>query len=388
MVKRLEAEVWSLDNCSGCGLCVAACSKQVLQWNGNEHPVLERRTKTIGYSKGPLDSCSFCEKFCEEACPRLERWPVLEARVTLAAHARGPVKSGTPNDVIRGILAAGRSAGLLDGVVMLDLDPWELKPVARVASTVEEIVDSLGPQYLWAPIFEVLNQAIFERDMKNVAVVGTPCAAQAVRKIKRSTNPRLKPYQDAISLSMAVFCTGIYRPELIDEVLVKQMGVSRDLVKRLEISPDRAWLRAVLWDDTLRTIPRQRAESFTLTGCGSCDDFLGESADIAVGDLGTPDNTSTLIIRTRTGDVLVRNAIQMNLLEAAEGVDFEALAAAAGEKDRRERALAFKDLRLLMLDALADPLKRGQAISQFVHLYRTPIRSGPQETVRNNCTGC
>jgi coenzyme F420 hydrogenase subunit beta len=212
MSKRLEAEVWSLNNCAGCGLCVAACSKQVLAWNGGEHPILEKRIKTVGYTKEPLDSCSFCQKFCEEACPRLERWPALEAKVTVAARAHGPVKGGTPNDVIRSIVAAGRSAGLLDGVVMLDLDPWELKPVARVVSTVEEIMDNVGPQYLWAPIFNALNEAVFERRMENIAVVGMPCAAQAIRRLKASSNVRLHPYQTAIRLSIAVFCTGIYKP--------------------------------------------------------------------------------------------------------------------------------------------------------------------------------
>lgn len=388
MSKRLEAEVWALEDCAGCGMCIAACSKQVLRWNGEEHPVLERRTKSIGYSKSPLDTCSFCEKFCEQACPRLDRWNPLEAKVMLSAKARGPINSGSPNDVVRGILTAGRSAGLLDGVLMLDLDPWELKPISRVASTVEEIVDSVGPQYLWAPIFEKLNEAIFERGMKNLAVVGTPCTAQAIRKIKSSTNWLMSPYQGAIRLSMAVFCTGIYHPEVIEEVLVKRLGVSRDQVKRLEVSPDREWLRAVLWDDSVRTIPRQQAERYTRSGCGSCDDYLGESADLAIGALGAKGDASTLIIRTRTGDIFVRNAVQMNLLETSMEVDTDALAAAAREKDRRERAKAFKDLRVLMLDALADPMKRSEAIQQFVRLYRTPSPSEAKETIRSSCTGC
>ena len=388
MAKRLEAEVWSLNNCAGCGLCVAACSKQVLRWDGGDHPVREQRIQTVGYTKGPLDSCSFCQKFCEEACPRLERWVGLEPKVTLAARARGPVQAGAPNDVIRAILTAGRSRGLLDGVVMLDLDPWELKPVARVASTVEDIVDSVGLQYLWAPVFDALNEAIFDRRMENVAVVGTPCAAQAIRKIKQSTNPGLRPYQDAIRLSIAAFCTGIYKPELIEEVLVKRMDVPRDHVKRLEISPDREWMQAVLWDGSVRTIPRQEAEGYTRSGCGSCDDYLGESADLAVGTLGAPKDASTLIIRTRTGDVFARNAVQMNLLEIGDSVDTAALAAAASEKERRGRALVFKDLQVLMLDALADPLKRGEAIQQFVRLYRTPARSGAPEAIRSGCTGC
>jgi ferredoxin len=67
MTTRLESEVWALDNCAGCGLCVAACSKQVLKWNGSDHPILEQRSKAVGYTKETLDSCSFCQKFCEEA---------------------------------------------------------------------------------------------------------------------------------------------------------------------------------------------------------------------------------------------------------------------------------------------------------------------------------
>ncbi len=388
MSNRLEAEVWAMDTCAGCGMCVAACSKQVLKWNGSDHPVLEQRTKTVGYTRETLDSCSFCQKFCEEACPRLQRWAPLAAQDMLAVNARGPLKSGAPNDVIRAILTTNRSAGLLDGVVMLDVDPWTLKPVARVVSSVVEIVSAMGPQYLWAPVFDALNEAIFTQGMKNVAVVGTPCAAQAVRKLKASTNPRLKPYQDAIRLTIAVFCTGIYRPDVVDEILVKRMDVSREQVKRMEISPDRAWMRAVLWDGSVRTIPRQQAESYTRPGCGSCDDYLGESADIAIGTLGAPEGTSTLIIRSTIGDMFVRNAIQMNLLEASHRVDEAALEAAAAEKDRRERAQSFKDLQILMLDGLADPLKRNEAIQQFARLYRTPDRPGAPRELRSGCTGC
>ncbi|MCE5209743.1 MAG: Coenzyme F420 hydrogenase/dehydrogenase, beta subunit C-terminal domain [Chloroflexi bacterium] len=389
MVKRLETEVWELDNCSGCGMCVAACSKQVLAWQDDGHPVLQTRTKNLGLSKTTLDSCSFCQKFCEEVCPRLDHWMPIEAQTIQAVHARGPIFSGAPNDVIRAVISAGRSAGLLDGMIMLDLDRWNLKPVARIGTTVEQIVDTVGPQYLWAPIFDMLNEAIFEQKMENIAVIGTPCTAQAIRKLRSSTNPLLKPYQDAIRLSVAVFCTGVYKPEMIEEVLVNRMNVPRDQVRRLEISPDRQWLRATLWAGSVRTIQRQQAESYSRPGCGKCDDFLGESADLAVGSLGAPADASTMIVRSQTGDIFVRNAIQMGLLEATpDAVDLQALEAAASEKDRRERAQAFKDLEILMLDGLVDPKKRSEAIQQFIRLYRTPARPGVVENVPRGCTGC
>jgi coenzyme F420 hydrogenase subunit beta len=388
MSKRLEAEVWSLDNCAGCGLCVAACSKGVLAWDQADHPVIIHRAKTVGYTKTVLDSCTFCQKFCEESCPRLERWIPREARVTISARARGPIKSGAPNDVVRAILAGGRSTGLLDGVVMLDLDPWKLEPISKVAGTIEQIVDNLGPQYLWSPVFDSLNKAIFELGMQNIAVFSTPCSAQAIRKLKSSKNPRLKPYQDAIRLSIAIFCTGTYKPQIIEDVLVKRMDVSPEQVKRIEISPDREWMRAVLWDGSVRTIPRQEAERYTRPGCGSCDDYLGESADLAVGTLGAPEDSSTIIIRTRAGDIFVRNAVQLNLLETSTQVDLEALTAAAKEKDRRERARVFKDLQILMLDGLSDPDKRNEAIQQFIRLYRTPVQSAQSVPPGAGCTGC
>ena len=147
-------------------------------------------------------------------------------------------------------------------------------------------------------------------------------------------------------------------------------------------------MRAVLWDGSVRTIPRQQAESYTSPGCGICDDYLGESADLAVGSLGAPAGSSTVIVRTRPGDIFVRNAMQMNLLDVSHSVDSMALEAATAMKDRRERAQAFKSLEILMLDGLADPLKRGEAIQQLVRLYRTPVRYGGPETVRSGCTGC
>lgn len=388
MSKRLEKEVWALDNCAGCGMCVAACSKQVLGWQQENHPVIIQRTKTVGYTRETLDSCSFCQKFCEEACPRLERWQALDPQAIYGVRARGPFPSGQPNHVIHSILAAGRNTGLIDGAILLDLDPWDLKPVSKVATTIEEMIETMGPQYLWAPVLDSLNDAVYGQGIENLAVVGTPCVAQAIRRLRASANPRLKPYQDAIRLTISIFCTGIYRPELIQEVLVRQMEIPYSQVKRLEVSPDRERLDAVLWDGTRRSMPRAQAELFTRTGCGSCDDALGESADLAIGTLGAPENHSTLIVRSNAGEVFVRNALQMKLLERGPEVNRDVLAAAAGEKDRRERAQAFDEMRIVMLDALTDPYQHGEAIRLFTRLYRTPPRAGEPARSRSSCTGC
>ena len=78
MSKRLESEVWSLDTCAGCGLCVAACSKQVLKWDGRIIRYRRNTPRPSAIPKSHWIAVRSAQKFCEETCPRLEHWAALE----------------------------------------------------------------------------------------------------------------------------------------------------------------------------------------------------------------------------------------------------------------------------------------------------------------------
>ena len=391
MSKRLQNEVWALQRCSGCGVCVAACSKGVLYWDGEQHPLLEEREKLIGLSHLKLLTCEVCEKFCELSCPRLEDpfTSGMDPRIVVSARSAGVVHSAAPNDIIQALLVAARSADLIDGVVMLDMDPWTLEPVACVNTTVDEIVSSVGMQYLWAPVLSVLNEAIFDRGLTKLAVVGSPCVAEGVRRLINSEHERLWPYQKSIRLTIASFCTGIYMPDMITELLENRKGISRHQIKELTTSVTDGTLTVALWDGTERSIPLTDVEPFTRLGCGSCDDYLGESADVAVGSIGALPGYGTLIARTPAGDVFVQNACNFGLIETINQVDKATLLAAKEEKDRRARAQAFDKFRILMLDALSDPGKRAQVRKQFVNLYGAPQVGALRREERDvTCSGC
>jgi coenzyme F420 hydrogenase subunit beta len=389
MSTRLQQEVWALQRCSGCGVCVAACSKGVLYWDEEQHPLLEEREKALGLSHLKLRTCEVCEKFCELSCPRLVDWTPMEPRTMVSARSVGVVHSGAPNDVIRALLVAARSADLIDGVVMLDMDPWTLEPVARVATTVDEIVSSVGMQYLWAPVLSALNEAIFEWGLIRLAIVGSPCVAEGARRLMDTEHERLWPYQQAIRLTIAPFCTGVYMPDMIGELLERGMGISRHQIQHLTTSVEDGTLTVSLWDGTERTIPLTDVEPFTRHGCGSCDDYLGESADIAVGAIGAQPGYATLIVRTPAGEVCVQNARGFGLLETTAQVDEAVLDAAKEEKDRRARAQTFDEFRILMLDALSDPGKRAQVRKQFVSLYGAPqVGASKREECDVTCSGC
>jgi len=290
--------------------------------------------------------------------------------------------------VIQALLVAARSAELIDGVVMLDLDPWTLEPVARVATTVDEIVNGVGMQYLWAPVLSALNEAIFEQGLTRLAVVGTPCVAEGARRLVTAENERLGPYQQAIRLTIASFCTGIYRPAVLTELLEQGKGIARQQIRSLAVSLAEGNLKVALWDGTERTVPLTEVEPFTRHGCGCCDDYLGESADIAVGTVGAVPSYATLIVRTPAGQIFTQNAAGIGLLETVAQVNQAALDAAKAEKDRRARAQAFDEFQVLMLDALSDPAKRAQVRKQFVQLYGAPQAAQKREVCNVSCSGC
>ncbi|MBN1314644.1 MAG: Coenzyme F420 hydrogenase/dehydrogenase, beta subunit C-terminal domain [Anaerolineales bacterium] len=389
MSLRLQQEVWALQRCSGCGMCVAACSKGVLYWDDEQHPMLEEREKNLGLSRIKLRTCEVCDKFCELSCPRLEKISPFEQKSAVSARSASILQSGAPNDVIKSILIAALSAELIDGVVMLDMEPLTLKPVARVATSVGEVASSIGMQFLWAPVLSAVNEAIFERGLSKIAVVGSPCVAEGVRRIVEADNAKLWPYREAIRLTISQFCSGVYMPDMVYTLLEQGMGIARSQIKSLVTSGTNGSLTVTLWNGKEQTIPLTDVEPYTRRGCASCDDFIGESADIAIGSIGALPNYATLITNTAIGEAFVQNAQRYGLLETIPQIDTAVLDAARTEKDRRTRAQNLNEFRILALDSLLDPKKRALVRQQFVNLYGAP-QTGAKNKESNYvyCSGC
>lgn len=369
---RLKDEVWARDRCAGCAMCIASCSKQVLDWDDLEHPRLRKIYKNIGLSKFELDTCSVCEHFCELVCPRLEPASRLQPISQMSARASGALGGGEPNDVVRNLLIAARASGMIDGALLMDSDR-DGKTRARIVTSAGEIAESTGFQFIWTPLLDALNDAVFDLGLQDLAIVSTPCTAQAVRRMIESKHDRLAPYRKAIRLNVAIFCMGVFQPGGFREMLSEGANLAPETIRRVTSYPREGKLRADLWDGTRYEMNLTEAEVFTRSGCAR-------------------DGYSTLIARTQLGEVFVQNATTMKLIETLDDVDEAALYRASAEKDRRERTQAFDELQVLMLDALRDPRKRAEVKQQFDLLYGRPRSITQREDYRyagcGDCSGC
>jgi coenzyme F420 hydrogenase subunit beta len=309
----------------------------------------------------------------------------------MSARAVGAMPGGEPNDVVRNLLVAARGAGMIDGALMIDADR-NGHTRARIVTSAGEIAETTGFQLIWTPLLDALNDAVFDLGLKNIAIVSTPCTSQAVRRLVDSTHERLAPYRAAIRLNVALFCTGVFSPSGFREMLVQGANLAPENIRRITAHPREDKMRAELWDGSAYEMDLTEAEVFTREGCARCDDYLGESADIAVGSVGAQEGYAALIVRTRVGQAFVENAMTMKLLETLDAVDEDALRRAAADKDRRERTQAFDELQVLMLDALRDPRKRAEVKVKFDLLYGGPRAITKKEDYRyagcGDCSGC
>jgi len=357
VVKVLKKKVWDVNRCSGCGMCVSTCAKNVIHFpEDSDQPILEVKERNIGLSHVVVDTCFFCEKPCEESCPRLKEWkngPVIRI---ISAVSRLP--SG---DVIDALLISALRCGLIDGAILWDVERNSFKPLPRVATNEDEILKSAGYQHLWFPVLTALNDAIYGRGLRKIAIVGPPCVAQAVKTVLSSTNKKLEIYRERIRLTIGLFCDGIYSYQLVTNEIVNRFNIKPYDINTVKVDLRNALLRTIMHDGSEKVIPLPDIRKYMRNGCARCTDFTSEWADLSVGDLGSEKGKTTVIVRTPIGENCLDYAIREGTIEIAKTpVNMEEIQRFVSDKKRREQAQEVDSLLLSTLNALSGEKSREE----------------------------
>jgi coenzyme F420 hydrogenase subunit beta len=330
----LKSEVWDTGRCSGCGACVAVCPADALYFDLGEMVEAPRST---GYCKQASDSVP-CGA-CYSVCPRVGNQPqeTLGSYTRLiTAKAAYDIPRKQSGGAVTAIVANALDEGLIDAVVTVTEDPWTLRPSSVVITKSDVLIQQAGSRYSWwVPLLAALKNAVIERKFRRIAVIGVPCAIQAIARIRTSDNDLLKPYGKAISLALGLFCTEAFDyAALVQGKLKSRYNLEPHDIRKLDV---RGKLEVLKQDDSTLIVPLAELETCIRKGCNCCTDLTSVLSDISAGAVGSPRGTTTLIIRTPAGQGFVDSAVRNHKLILGAPPDSAAIEKLASAKIRKNR---------------------------------------------------
>lgn len=335
--KDMMNDVVAAGSCCECGSCVLVCPHNVIEY-------IDNKPKQTAKESAAFDYCGISEgvgcDVCASVCPRL--WPrephlrdavfkeergfegifgvyrhIFVARTKHEdIHARAQ-----DGGVVTGLLAFALEQGHIDGAVVSAVGEGDdpCFPTPKVMTTLAQIKGSASSWYTYCPNDLALAQ-VAERDLKKVAFVGVPCQITPLRKmeyidpsvlIAAKKKPQivnrqrgfLRGHVERVAFNVGLFCTEVFRPELMTQRIEQEMGIPLTEVRKFNVKGE---VLIYKQDGEVATIPLEEAMAeYQRPECRHCGDFSAEMADIACGGVGT-DRSTIVVIRTRRGEDIWR----------------------------------------------------------------------------------
>lgn len=316
----LETEVVKQGICGKCGGCVSFCSA-----NRIGALVLDEKGFPSYGDKDKCLECGLCYMVCPQTHPMKDevdeqfQWKppignfvdVFSAR---SAHTEVRDKA-TDGGVVTSLLIHMLAKGFIDGaVVSLSADPLRRKAV--VATSREELLQAAGSQFEESPHLEEVGkgyttyvpvvksiQEIARKQIRKLAVVGTPCQIGAIRKMQAL---KIAP-ADMVTFTIGLFCMQCFEVgNLMEKTFVKTHKIRVEDIMRVNIRED---FILTMKSGVSLHIPLKEIEEIARPACLACRLFANDYADISVGGLGSPDGYTTVMIRTIKGKEMFADAL-------------------------------------------------------------------------------
>jgi len=329
--------------CCSCGTCVGICPTQALAMFYGASPLYDEEPQPI-VDREKCNDCGLCYDTCpgkEIPLPNLDTFifgrkrdlenePLGIYREIYEGYAKNLDlrRKGASGGSVTALLAYALDHGVLDGVIVAANDPqrpWRIVPT--IATTVEELTHTMSTKHCLVPINAALREAVVERGLQKVGVVGCPCHIEAIRKIQMASKPR--KIAEAVALTVSLYCATNFWWEATRHMLFEEFGVSdlnevKGFVYRGGGRPQDCIV--TLADGTKRAVSLfstffNYLFPFQSERCSTCYDWAGELADISFGDLYVsfflrPNELgwNSMVARTQTGENLLLEAAKKDYL--------------------------------------------------------------------------
>ncbi len=295
---HLLMEVKKPGLCIQCGACAAAC-----QVNAIEN----------GELVGVCEKCGFCYAQCPQTgdSEKLENlvfgenssdhdFGIYKNALSVKTTDRDIEKESQNGGAATSILVSLLDQDYIDAAVVMGTGETPWKPQPKVATSKNDLIESGGTKFSPGPILSGLRDAVDLYGKEKIAIIGTPCQIKALRRMQFD-DMALYHLSDHIELVIGLFCMGSYDYSRLKEFVEKELELSLENVEKFDKKDEKLIIYPE--EEAQIEIPLDSPElkDISKTACELCPDFTSELADISIGSAGSPDNRSTVIVRTDNG---------------------------------------------------------------------------------------
>jgi coenzyme F420-reducing hydrogenase beta subunit len=214
---------------------------------------------------------------------------------------------GQDGGVVTALLVKGFEDNTFDAaVVVYRGDGYSAKVV--VATNTKEAIAARGTRYLKVNVTKKLRELI-SQGTRRLAIVCTPCEAKAARKIQQSLK------NECEITVIGLFCFEAFNKTKLKEEMCTRLGIDLDKVEKTQIRHGKFMAFTDGKEYSCKVNDLDCAAEKT---CLYCDDFASRFADVSVGSVGSKLGFSSVVVRSKVGEKLVKN-----LDAAIEGIDKE-----------------------------------------------------------------
>lgn len=327
----LQERIISKGLCTTCGACAGVCPSQVIEMHIENYESDDPEPRL----EGDCTKCGVCISVCpgkDVPLAEMDRFVFGKERGTLAeplgiynqtlrGYAEGPARDiSSSGGVVTAVIRYALDKGVIDGAILAIRSkehPWRAE--AGIITKSDEISKAVRTVVEVVPVVSALHEAVINKGLKKVALVGLPCQIHSIRKLQMAAEP--KELAEAIVFTMGLHCTSTAHFIGVEHIL-KEIGDIEDFNEIVTLDTRvGAWHGPVLVatkDNKIHTIAKQWLYD-TFAGsqekrdrCLMCIDYSAELADISCGDIlqnidGNQRWTS-VITRTDIGDCMINEA--------------------------------------------------------------------------------
>jgi coenzyme F420 hydrogenase subunit beta len=324
--ENLLKEVVDKNLCNRCGGCVSFCSANgisALQIGKDGYPEYTDKDKCM---EGGI-----CYLICpktvelEEEINEKYNWkyPIGQWQDIFSARSTDAVirESATDGGVVTSLLLYMLENHIIDGAIvsqktdcggrmpMIAQNRSELLNAAGSFWSEANHLDKLGDAYTSCfPVIKVIKESA-EKNMKKLALVGTPCQIKAIRKMQAL---EIVPAH-LVVFTIGLFCMQCFTlDDLVKQNFAKKHNIKIKDVKKVNIK-DKLILH--MKSGLKIHIPLEEVEEIAREACLACADFSNDYADISAGGLGSENGYTSVIVRNSAGKQVYSEALYKGYVE-------------------------------------------------------------------------